>query len=321
MQKTITSQSVWDACGNVIGIVELNHDVYGAEYSCAENMVLRSHLAKWGKGYGCDSIMLLTQSQTADIHAEVFEPNAGTNTVPGGISSMCGNGIRAVGAFFKSKRFLTHQHLRVSTLSGCRTVSTEYNDQYTCDMGVFHDTPKAMEKYINTSVDGSTLLQLLKEIELIMGNAILHWGIGLSGNEDTEGNVDGEPHLVLIFDSPPYKDTTKAKQIVARIGELLTKNLSLFPSEINTNVSFVKEINSHKFELSNFTFERNLGNDPTRSITKSCGTGATALAGVLFRQYHLPESTTILVNNIGGQLEVSKRGENLFLTGNAIRIS
>ncbi|MBP6994140.1 hypothetical protein KBB12_02775 [Candidatus Woesebacteria bacterium] len=320
MKHAIHSRSVWDACGNIIGIIELDHGTYGKKYSCSDNMELRSHLALWGKQYACDSIMLLTQTDNADVHAEVFEPNAGTPTLPGGISSMCGNGIRAVGAFSKAKNRMPHKSLKVSTLSGTRTVTVEGNDRYSCDMGEFHDSPKAMHKYSTQTIKEQTFRETLNAVEVLVGCPVLHYGIGLSGNADSQGNVDGEPHLVLIFDSSLYNDQSQSIGVVAQVGKLLTKNLVLFPHEINTNVSFIKEINTHVFELYNFTFERNLGNDPVRSITKSCGTGATALAGVLSRHYTFSAPSRIVVHNMGGKLEVTKKDNSLHLAGNAIRI-
>ena len=320
MQKTIRSHSVWDACGNIIGIVELDPSVYRAEYSCAHDLKLRIYLSQWGKRYGCDSIMVLSESKRVNVHAEVFEPNAGTSALPGGISTMCGNGIRAVGAFYQSRNPTGGKHIQVSTLSGCRTVVSKGNDNFCCEMGSFYDDSTVMGKYVNKEAKSAAFPQLLLTIEKILGVPVRHNSMGLSGNVNADGFIDGEPHLVLVFDSRLQKTERKILRLVTEIGTLLTKNLKVFPYEINTNVCFLKKPDSQQFELINYTFERNLGNDPMRSITKSCGTGATALAGVMFKKFQLSEDTRVMVHTMGGKLEVEKREECLLLTGKAVRI-
>lgn len=273
--------------------------------------------------YGCDSIMLLSSSTNAHVHAEVFEPNAGSQQAPGAISSMCGNGIRAVGAFLKSKNGKDNSvhSILISTRSGIRQVLPLQSNQYACHMGTFTESAKALSKYRKSNwkkMYDSTL----KKIEQTMGCELVYDGMGLSGTTNESGVIDGEPHVVLVFDSTIHLDKEKIRHLLSVIGPMISKNTTLFPFEVNTNIVFLEHLSSEYVELFAMTFERNLGNDPHRSITQSCGTGATAVAGVLHNRLNVKYSCTYHVNTLGGRLSVIvDNDKSLKLQGPAIRIS
>jgi len=79
----------------------------------------------------------------------------------------------------------------------------------------------------------------------------------------------------------------------------------IFPQK--TNVNFVKVKNRNSIEL--YTWERGSGR------TLACGTGACASVVVGFKRKTLNNTVTVHTN--GGQLEVSIKDDEIYLTGKA----
>jgi len=136
-----------------------------------------------------------------------------------------------------------------------------------------------------------------------------NWSIGLNGDADTEGNVDGEPHIMIEVPSDQAPDLSTLRKLAVDAGPIVTKALSYFPREINLNFVVVQGMDpvDGKVHVLNCTHERNLGNDPDHSVTAACGTGSTVSSGTLLRKYFPDElDKVVVVHCTGGDLEISR---------------
>ncbi|MBY9021838.1 MAG: diaminopimelate epimerase, partial [Candidatus Lokiarchaeota archaeon] len=91
---------------------------------------------------------------------------------------------------------------------------------------------------------------------------------------------------------------------VKELGPLI-ENHNLFPSK--TNVNFVEFLNTGEVKM--VTWERGAG------LTLACGTGACAAATILWEKNKIQDQ--VLIHLPGGILNISKVGEEIFMTGPA----
>lgn len=316
----------YSCCGNVLGLIPLIEAGYPPEYDFKSDEILRQDFRDWGRQIKSDSIMVLLgdpdkfPQQGYHYQMYVFEPmGCDDSGLAGGISTMCGNGIRAAASYIEKKIPGTVEAV-VKTLSGLRTVRIE-NGLFTVNMGEFTCRDADLSKYVNTrlvlSENGYYLDSPIPQIILEDLSKFINcptWSIGLNG--DRVGNeIDGEPHVVIDV-SNQISDIFQLRRLAIMVGPIVSKNLDLFPREINANFISVVKQERETIEIMNCTHERNLGDDPEHSTTMSCGTGSTVAGGFILKRH--PEVASVLVRCSGGDLVILRGlGDNLFMTGPA----
>lgn len=236
----------------------------------------------------CDSIMCLPEDWKMHPATIVFEPNAKHLRNLGGFSTMCGNGIRAVAEFISKET--GKSEIKIATLSGNLNV-VRVGENWQTKMGKLYDGLDYVKQYVKN-------YPLLSEPDF----SLLGFGITSTAKDV----IDGEPHLVLRC-----QDNLSLEQLYHLAymnGQRITKDLRSFPSEINCNFVSLQKNGT----LNLVTHERNLGDNPQKSITQACGTGSTVTAGILMQLQNIEK---IIINCLGGSLEVDQPDENLYLTG------
>lgn len=319
----------FDACGNKLGVIPLTLAGYPEDVDFRQDSEFRQFLAKWGNENQLDSAMVLTgdperlKEQGYHYMMYVFEPQGKSeNGLAGGISTMCGNGVRAVAAFIQEQIPDTSE-VRIMTLSGLRTVKIDGN-LYTVNMGEFTAKSYDLKNYVNTSlvpangnndyINSPIPREIIDKLSAFVG--VRTWSIGLSGNRNNNGGIDGEPHIIVEVPRHLILDINQLRKLAVAAGPIMTKNTKFFPKEINVNFIVVNKIGK-KVEIFNCTHERNLGDDANHSVTPSCGTGSTVAGGFILERY--PRVRSVLVHCTGGDLVISKSlsGQELLMKGPA----
>lgn len=272
------------------------------DFGWRNNTSFRKNISKLGRERNIDSILILTgnpeQVYKMGYHCfmEVYEPRADS------ISTMCGNGIRAVcqywidnGSLPENGRFL------INTGSGIREVSVLGNSLFRANMGLLSIKISDLGKYVKISkfpLSGSNLDNIPRRfgVERVI--------IGMTGNR-INGKLDGEPHLIFFLNRKNIF-LAQLNKYATQLGKIFTQNKKIFPLEINTSVA-VQNLNG---SLSLCTYERGI-----YYVTQSCGTACAVAGGYLLNNQKLQ---SLSINTLGGKLlvEVDKE-KNVFLTGNA----
>ncbi len=330
----------FEGCGNQLGVVPLTLAGYeGTDESWKKDARLRKILTSWGKKINSDSVMILfgdprkSKEQGYDVKMFVFEPSGDDGSgLGGGISTMCGNGIRAVAAWVQELE-PERKQFRILSMSGMRIVDEE-NNLFTVRMGEFANSAKSLSAYVDSrkvlpNKDGVSYLdspipQSVLE-DLSKFTSADKWSIGLNGTREPDDKIDGEPHIVIEIPESEVKDIKELRRLAVAAGPLVSKRLDLFPLEINVNFIVVKGTDGNgKFEIWNCTHERNLGSDADHSVTAACGTGSTVAGGFMFIKYVKHTNQIVLVNNTGGDLEIAldkkDKFRNLLMKGPASRV-
>ncbi len=296
--------SLYQACQNNFLIIALERD-----FDWKNNMSFRETLCKLGKEKNIDSILILTGNpwriDELGYHCtmEVFEPRSNS------ISTMCGNGVRAVGQFWIDSGFLPEdRRFLINTKSGIRKVDILSNSLFKANMGTLSFRVFDLRKYVNSEkllLNGSDCLDNISFNDKFLERLRVERAIiGMTGNR-VNGYMDGEPHLIFFLKKRKVS-LRQLNKYATKIGEMFSKNKKMFPSEIN--ISVVVE-NSDGI-LSLCTYERGV-----YYVTKACGTANAVAAGYFLKKSDL---SRIVINNLGGKLlvETNHRG-NIYLTGNA----
>lgn len=279
--------NLYQACQNKFLIVVLERD-----FHWQGNSNFRRILIRLGKANDVDSILILTGNpwrfKEFGYHCtmEVFEPRADS------ISTMCGNGVRAICQFWIDNGFLPNDHrFLLKTDSGLREVFSLGNNLFRVNVGLLSVKSEGFAEYINH----------LKGMEI--DNVIT----GTTGDINN-GKITGEPHLIFFLKKRTHEKISlrRLKEYTTNLGKIFTQNQKLFPGEINTSVG----IQNLDDTLSLCTYERGV-----YYVTKSCGTAAAVAGGYLMKKYDLKR---VNVNNLGGRLlvEIGSNG-NIYLTGDA----
>lgn len=329
--------NLFEGCGNMLGVVPLTLAGYEEGDGWKNDPRIRKILTRWGKEINSDSVMILTGDPTKldeqgyHVKMFVFEPNGNDESGLGGaVSVMCGNGVRAVAAWVREfdpelkKVFLM-------TMSGLRTIAIE-GELYIVEMGEFGNSAVDLSpyvkkerapfnkeaKYLNVPIPQTILKDLSKY------TSAKTWSIGLTGTRHPNGNIDGEPHVVIEIPRREIENIEGLRKLAVAAGPIITKNLEIFPLEVNANFVVVEgQDESGKFVIWNCTHERNLGDDSNHSVTAACGTGSTVAGGVMFEKYVKAPSQTVLVKCTGGDLEIANGNSkpmSLLLKGPANRV-
>lgn len=228
-------------------------------------------------GIGFDQLLIVEPPTRPDVDFKYRIFNA-----DGGEVSQCGNGARCFASFVQARKLSFKQRLRVETLSGIITLSTDRYGWVQVDMGKpkfepkeIPFAPKAITKIGNAyrlDVDGTP-------VQLYVANM-------------------GNPHAVIKVDDVLSAD-------VERLGKLIESH-EAFPERVN--VGFMQVINQRHIRLR--VFERGVGE------TQACGTGACAAVATGIREGWLDEGVDIRAQLYGGSLAIRwQDGYSLMMTG------
>lgn len=343
---------LYEGCGNMLGVVPLTLAGYPEEGDAwKSDPKLRGILTQWGKDINSDSVMVIqgdplkVDEQGYHVSMTVFEPNGDDGSgLGGGLSTMCGNGIRAVAAFVR-EYVADHgvdpdlKNVKIMSMSGLRNVEVE-GDDYVVDMGEFTTDPRDLSQYIrrpgwfsrresfDTGKAGryidATIPKSIRD-RLSRFTSSTTWSIGLNGTREASGAIDGEPHIIIEIPRTEVGTIEELRALAVAAGPSVTKDLELFPSEINVNFVVVDGVDSEgKLVIWNATHERNLGSDPDHSVTAACGTGSTVAGGVMLEKYgSQARNKTVVVKNTGGDLVITPSltvDKSLLMKGPANRV-
>ena len=198
------------------------------------------HLGDRHFGVGCDQILLVEQSDRADVDFRYRIFNA-----DGGEVEQCGNGARCFVRFAHERGLTGKREIRVETMKGVITLRLENDENVTVDMGVPEFTP-AKIPFVS---DSSALVQTLD----VDGAEVAITAVSM-----------GNPHAVQVVD-----DVDLAP--VASQGPLI-ENHPRFPQRVNAG--FMQITGRHSIRLR--VFERGAG----ETLACGTGACAAVVAGI-----------------------------------------
>ena len=212
----------------------------GVRQAIALNAEQLRHLGDRHFGVGCDQILLVEQSDRADVDFRYRIFNA-----DGGEVEQCGNGARCFVRFAHERGLTGKREIRVETMKGVITLRLENDENVTVDMGVPEFTP-AKIPFVS---DSSALVQTLD----VNGAEVAITAVSM-----------GNPHAVQVVD-----DVDLAP--VASQGPLI-ENHPRFPQRVNAG--FMQITGRHSIRLR--VFERGAG----ETLACGTGACAAVVAGI-----------------------------------------
>ncbi len=257
----------------------------------------RNKLRDWGElalkmsrpafGVGSDGIVLLLDSEVAQVKMRVFNPD-------GSEAEMSGNGIRLFAKFVIDRGFADVEDgkLTVETLGGVRTVWPKIKG------GRVASAKVAMGQATFTASEVPADASYLTDKDEVIAEPI---EIGGRSMELTCLGI-GNPHAVAIMD-----DSVEEFPLL-EIGPLV-ENHVMFPQRINFEIVNVLERGKIRARI----FERGAGE------TLSSGTGSTASAFAARKLGLVDDAVDVIVD--GGVLKVSwDEHDEAFLEGPAVEV-
>ena len=248
---------------------------------------LTEEMSRPAFGVGSDGIVLLQESEVAQVRMRVFNPD-------GSEAEMSGNGIRLFAKFVLDRRLAEpiNGELTVETLGGVRTVWPEMVDGHmkSARVAMGPATFVAPEVPVDTNNLGGISEVVAEEVEIA----------------DTELKITclgiGNPHAVAIMDEA-VEDFP-----LVEVGPYV-ENHPMFPQRINFEI-----VNVHsRSRIRARIFERGAGE------TMSSGTGSTASAFACRRLGLVDDAVDVVVD--GGVLRISwDENDEAFLEGPAVEV-
>jgi len=193
-------------------------------------------------GVGCDQLLVVRASHSADFRMEIFNPD-------GSRAEMCANGIRAFFKYLHSRGYTTKEELAVETPAGIVRPRSAPGGLVRVDMG----TPLLAPAKIPTTLgegDGP-VLDVALELD---GRTVTLSSIGM-----------GNPHAVLFVEDV---DAAPVETLGPKI-----EHHPAFPNR--TNVEFVEVVARDRVRQR--TWERGTG----ETLACGSGACAVAVAGIL----------------------------------------
>jgi diaminopimelate epimerase len=237
-------------------------------------------------GIGSDGLILLLDSQIADLKMRMFNAD-------GSEGEMCGNGIRCFAKYAIERGIVPppRDGLKVETMAGVRAVVPIYQGNRVCGARVAMGRPQLSPKDIPVSLEP----RLGDRREPVINYPFKMDGYNLPLTFVSMGN----PHAVTFLEEPV------AQFPLHGIGPKVEHH-PMFPRRVNFEVVNVRG----EGQLSARVWERGSGE------TLACGTGACAIA-VAARLLRLCEAR-VDITLPGGTLTIDWDGEGeVFLEGPA----
>lgn len=260
-------------------INNLKYKIPEENLSSLAKILCRSHFS-----VGADGLLLIYESQSADIRMRIFNND-------GSESEMCGNGIRCFSKYIYEHNIVNKEEIRIETLKGTKIAKLRIENESVSAVQINMGRPILDCEDIPVVIDGDPS-QCINE-QIVILDRIFNFSAVSMGN----------PHAI-IFTKNLISDINLNKY-----GASIESD-SHFPSK--TNVEFVQVISN--LEAYVRVFERGVG------ITNSCGTGscASVVAGSILGIFKKNEP--ILVHNDGGDLTILYDGKEIFMEGPAIKV-
>jgi diaminopimelate epimerase len=254
-----------------------------------ENLQIDEKLARFfcdrNFGIGCDQLLVVAPSKTADFKMEIYNAD-------GSFVEMCGNGIRCFAKYLLDKKLTTKTKLDIETLAGIikpEIISSHsQNDEVTTWVKVNMGEPILEGKKIPTTKEGEIKNHPI-ELKSIQDKKIFQITAVSMGN----------PHAISFVD--------KVDEFPLRTWGPLMENNEFFPSRVNAE--FIEVVNRKEIKMR--VWERGSGE------TLACGTGACA--SVVASILHEKTDRKVTVHLKGGDLEIEwdKESNHVFMTGPA----
>ncbi len=231
---------------------------------------------------GGDGIILICPSDIAEAKMRIFNKD-------GSEGKMCGNGIRCVAKYLlDSKMIKSKNNIKIETLSGVK------------ELDIIEDNQN--EALVKVNMGSADLRS--KNIPMIFEkDKVVNEPITLN---DEVYNITcvsmGNPHAVTFCD-----EVYSAK--VKEIGSKLSSH-RIFPEGVNAE--FVSIVDKNNITMR--VWERGSGE------TLACGSGACASVVAAVENGFCSKNEDITVHLRGGKLVVNYSDNQVFLTGNAVRV-
>jgi diaminopimelate epimerase len=265
-----------------------------------------------GLACGADTVLVVTgdprnaSAQGYHLAMEVFEPRGSDpDGLPGSWSTMCGNGVRAVGCYLRNS-YPGSPSYTVRTRSGTIQVDVLSDNQFNAYMGEFTQSRENLGAYVR-DFDFGWIRDLLGH-----GFSTESITAGLNGHRDAAGRIDGEPHLLIVAERGPT-DILELVKVANEIGDRISPNREIFPHDINVNL-VVSDEAAGETRLTACVYERGV-----EYVTGSSGTAATAIGSHFLSRN--PEIAHVSVQMPGGRLHISRSELGFLLRGPVIPIS
>ncbi len=189
-------------------------------------------------GIGADGLLLLLESETADVRMRIVNAD-------GSEAEMCGNGIRCFAKYVYERGVLGHETFAVETLAGIMRPRLTVENGAVTGVGIDMGEPFLHCEQIPVLGEGLCVERMLT----VRGEELRFTSV-----------LVGVPHTVLYVDDPTDKRWMDLGWDI--------EHASVFPKR--TNVNFVRVLDGGTLEMR--TFERGCG------PTLACGTGACSVA-------------------------------------------
>ena len=248
---------------------------------------LTAEMSRPAFGVGSDGIVLLLDSDVAQVRMRVFNPD-------GSEAEMSGNGIRLFAKFVLDRDIAepTQDGLTVETLGGVRTLWPEVED------GLMTSARVAMGPATFTASEVPVDTADLGGIDDVISKPVTIGGVDMSITCLAIGN----PHAVAIMDRPVEEFPLN------EVGPFV-ENHVMFPQRINFEI--VNVLNRDRIRAR--IFERGAGE------TLSSGTGSTASAFACRKLGLVDDAVDVVVD--GGVLSISwDENDEAFLEGPAVEV-
>ena len=224
------------------------------------------------KGIGSDGLIILLDSDRADVRMQMFNAD-------GSEGEMCGNGIRCFVRFASDANALTltDRPVRVETGAGVLSVTPVWTDGEMTRASVSMGPPRLVPADIPMALDGEG--PVIDHVLEVAGRQIPITGVSM-----------GNPHAVTFIgedvDDYPLRD----------IGPIVEHH-PLFPNKVNFEIVNILSRDRLKVRV----WERGSG------LTQACGTGACAVV-VAGRLKGLVDDD-VTIDLPGGSLDIRWTGE------------
>ncbi len=310
----------YSATGNIIGVAYYS-DIFDIQ-DFVDNLKERRHLKSIALKNHCDSVMVLIKNSLSRLETIVFEPN--NDDEHGAFSVMCGNGVRAVADYAATHLHYLSWPISLQTRSGILKVEKLSNNTYKVGMGNIVTRRSVLRPYIDSRFfSKKSYLQdvaippvLLKKLRTLnFGNNGAVCSIGFSTTETDIHKMNGEPHLMIELKKQSVSHINELRKIAQHYGPFICENKNIFPLGINVNFVVPDQRNKNSFLVC--TFERNLGDDPEKSVTNACGTGCTFIG---IEQMRKLKTRKIVAECLGGRLTIEKKNDFTYMSGDVIEL-
>lgn len=268
----------YEACGNDF---ILRDELEGPTSRDEERSRLAKILCDRHHQVGADGILFVEGATGADASMRHFQPD-------GSESTMCGNGVRCVGAYVSEK--LRRPSVDILTADGVKRV-VRVGADYRVEMGRVRTTRADLARFLADPGEPT---------DSMMDFAIQIPGRALRGSLVNTG----EPHFVLRTEDLATED-------VGSVGAAVNEDRKRFPRGVC--VDFVQVSGPHSIRIR--TYESGAYYE-----TMACGTGATASAAVaLALGWVRPGAVDVATKGGPIRIEVGPDGE-AYMTGPARRV-